>query len=120
MSLSKFQENGHTYYRLYFKCPVCFEQGKSTATSFWSHYDGVNCCCGDIYVGDNAFYKCKRCGYLSHVKNWGYKCPSHSNSAEELVVVGSAAIAGVISCASQMVTETGQLWLMQFMNNLGE
>lgn len=118
MALDNFQESGHTYFRLFFKCPVCFEAGRTTPSVYWSHYS--NNCYGDIYVGDNAFYKCKKCGHSSHVKDWGYNCPTHSNSADDFVKVGSAAIAGVLSCAGQLVTECGQQWFMEFMGNLGE
>ena len=116
MALNQIQENGVSYFQLYIACPVCFENGRNTPRSFWEHYN----CGGDIYIGENAFYKCKKCGHSSHVKYWGYNCPWHSGSPDEFVKAGSAAIAGVVSCAGQMVNECGQQWLMQFLANLGE
>ena len=116
MNLDKFQENGSTYFRLYIACPVCHEQGRNTPRSFWKHYN----CGGDVYVGDNAFYKCKKCGHSSHVQAWGYNCPQHASSPDEFVKAGSAAIAAVMSTAGQLVKECGQQWLLKYMSNLGE
>ena len=74
MNLDKFEEDGNTYFHLCISCPVCHDQGRNTERAFWSHYD--NNCHGDIYLGDNAFYKCKKCGHSAHVRKWGYNCPS--------------------------------------------
>lgn len=115
-TIDKFQENGVSYFKLCIACPVCNQEGRNTERAFWKHYN----CEGDIYVGDNAFYKCKKCGRSSHVREWGYNCPQHSNSPEEFVKAGSAAIASVMSCAGQMVSACGQQWLLKFMCNLGE
>ena len=116
--LTKMQEDGCTYFHLFISCPVCNDQGRNTPRSFWEHYD--NNCHGEIYVGDNAFYKCKKCGHSSHVKNWGYNCPSHSNSPDEFVKASSQALAGAVSTAGQMVNECGLPWLQKFLANMCE
>lgn len=118
MNLDKFEEDGNTYFHLCMSCPVCHDQGRNTERAFWSHYD--NNCHGDIYLGDNAFYKCKKCGSSSHVRKWGYNCPSHSNSPEEFVGASCQALAEAVSTAGQMVKESGLPWLQKFLANMGE
>ena len=119
--LKHFEENGVIYFPLYLRCPICWEQGKSSKPSYWKHAE--NNCHGDIYVGDNAHFKCKKCGQSSHVNNWGYRCPFHSDSSDFEIKVVPTAIANAIPIArsiSQMVTECGMAWLQRFMDNVGE
>ena len=117
MALDKFEEDEHTYYRLYCKCPVCLEEGKTTPTAYVKH--GNDNCLGDMYVGDNAFFKCIKCGCLSHVKNWIFEW--HDDGSAFLKSDSHGMIVHeVFSVVGQMVTETGQKWLMEFMDNLGE
>ena len=118
MTLSKFEENGRTYFQLYIGCPVCLERGTNTPRSYWTHGDAN--CNGDIYVGDNAYYKCSKCGRSSHVKNWGYNCPTHSSIPDEFVRVSAATLAKAIGTAAQMVTEVGLQWYQEFLKNMGE
>lgn len=114
MALEKFQENGFTYIHLYIRCPVCLDQGRHTKQSHWLHYN----CGGDIYVGDNAHYKCIKCGKSDHVRKWAYNCPSHSNSADDFVGASCQALASAISTAGQMTTALGVAWLQRFLANL--
>ena len=119
--LRRFEENGVVYFPLYLCCPICWEQGRYCKPSYWQHAE--NNCHGDIYIGDNAHFKCMKCGMTSHLKNWGYRCPSHSNSSGfeiRLLPVPIVSIIPIARSLSQMVTMTGQQWLMQFMNNVGE
>lgn len=117
MALNKFNEGGNTFFQLYISCPVCHDQGRNTERSFWRHAD--NNCNGDVYVGDNAFYKCRKCGQTSHVKNWAYNCPSHSSSPDEFVKASSQGLAQAVSTAGQMVQECGLQWLQNFLANMG-
>lgn len=114
MELEKFQENGYTYIRLYISCPVCIDKGRSTPHTFWTHYG----CGGNIYVGDNAHYKCTKCGKSDHVQKWAYNCPTHSNSPDEFVGASCQALASAISTAGQMTTAMGVAWLQRFLENL--
>lgn len=118
MALNSFSKNGISYFQLFISCPVCYDNGKNTPHSFWTHYD--NNCGGDIYLGENASYLCRKCGYGAHAMKWKYGCPEHSNMDDELSfkVATPAALAGVIACAGQMVTETGITWLQSFLANL--
>ena len=121
MNLDKFEEDGNTYFHLCISCPVCHDQGRNTERAFWSHYD--NNCHGDIYVGDNAHFKCKKCGQSFHIKNWGYCCPCHSNSSDfEMGIVPTAIDSGILVARSisQMVNDCGILWLQRFMDNVDE
>jgi hypothetical protein len=118
MSLSNFTKNGVTYFQLFISCPVCQDKGVNTEHSFWTHYD--NDCGGDVYLGENAFYLCKKCGKSAHAMKWRYGCPQHSNMDDELSFYSAtpAALASVVSCAGMLVTETGISWLTEFLKNL--
>ena len=121
-ALNKFQENGVTYFQLYIACPIDFEIGRNASCSFWKH--GDNECYGDIYVGDNAHFKCIKCGQSAHLKNCRFSCPEHSNSPGSFVSFrrGGASVSicwGLPGLAS-MVRFCGQQWLIQFIANLGE
>ena len=120
MSLNKFEDNGVTYFELYIRCPVCIGQGKTDLPIvYWRHAD--NNCSGDIYVGDNAFYKCRKCGSLDHVRTWKYRCPRHSNPSDnEFLGAEGWALTEAVTTAGQMVRDTGQAWLRRFLDNMGD
>ena len=117
MALNKYSKDGATYFQLFISCPVCQEEGRNTPHSYWTHAsDG-----GDIYVGENAYYQCKQCGHTKHVSAWKYGCPYHSGDSDEYVYKDlrtPAPLAAVMSCAGQLVTETGLPWLQNFKANL--
>ncbi len=118
--LKQFQEDGDTYFQLYIPCPMCDERGYFR--SFWTHYD--NNCHGDIYVGDNAYFKCVKCGYSAHVKDWRFLCPRHlpdwHGGFEMSAISNSTCIISVIGVVGQMASATGVAWLQKFLANMGE
>ena len=123
MAISKFEDNGVTYFRLYIRHP----DGSYSEPCFWRH--GDNNCLGDIYVGDNASYRCLKCGKTDHVRNWAYDCPTCYDSFDAFLknelsadakVVPFQNLAMLISTAAQMVKETGTGWLQRFFVNMGE
>ena len=117
MSLGKIHENGHTYFRLYICCPVCLDRGKrDVPIRYWTHYD--NNCHGDIYIGDDANFKCTKCGHVSHVENWKYSCPDHSGSSDDFVGASAAALAEAVATAGQLVQEAGLDWLQKVLASL--
>ena len=123
MSLKLFQEDGNTFCLLNTKCPVCLDQGRHTEELFWKH--GDNNCGGEIYVGNNAFYKCIKCGTSAHVRHWVHCCPSCSDSSDAFVKIGiqtcsPQTLALTLSIARRMVEECGLLWLQSFLANMGE
>ena len=65
-----------------------------------------------------------KCGYSAHVKNWTYTCPSCAGESGSEAILKSHPDGQdchyVFSMVGQIVTETGQKWLMEFMGNLGE
>ena len=86
--------------------------------SYWKHLD--NNCNGDIYVGDNAFFKCKKCGQSVHVSNCRYSCPVHSDTPDELVFFDGAdagSVSVTMSVAGRQVETAGMLWLRRFLEN---
>lgn len=115
--IDTFQENGITYYQLYMACPVDYSGSIVAPRSFWTH--GDDNCCGDVYVGDNAFYKCKKCGRSAHVMKCRYSCPVHSATPDELVFFDGATgcVAG-INVAGQMCEVAGIPWFQRFLENL--
>ena len=61
------------YFELHSSCPVCVTLGRTTPATKWSHAN----CGGTMLVSNLANYKCDKCGQISHVMNWKYRCPSH-------------------------------------------
>lgn len=120
MALDHFEDNGHTYFRLCCRCPVCWDCGRITKHSFWTHYDDD--CHGDIYVGDDAYFRCKKCGWSARVVDCGYACPAHSNSLGSFVRSRPAAIGPPAEFArivgSSLVVEAGFVWVQKFYENL--
>ena len=114
--LQKFSEGNATYFEVYMPCPVCNSRGVFTNQTHWLHHR----CGGTLYLGENAFYKCKQCGGYSHVKKWKYSCPTHSTEQEEFIGVNAAAFAATIAVAGAMTNEAGIAWLQEFLKNLGE
>ena len=121
LNLDSFQADGATYFRLYLSCPVCMKNGNPAEPSFWMH--GNDNCYGDIYVGDNAFFMCKKCGQSVHVSNCRYSCPVHSTTPEEIVFFNGAdadSFTATMSVAGQLVETAGMLWLRRFLENFSK
>ena len=119
--LAVIEENGYQYVQLYTSCPVCVDQGRFIPHAYWGH--GDDNCLGDIYVGDDACFKCAKCGRTSHVTNWTVNtdCPAHSSNYM-VNYVGEThqgmPPAQAISFAGQMSTLVGVGWLQRFLDNL--
>ena len=119
MVLNSFNEGGVTYYQLYIACPVDYSGCRSSIVRSFCMHGDYNCY-GDIYVGDNAFFKCKKCGQSVHVSNCRYSCPVHSNTPDELVFFDGAdarSVSVTMSVAGQMVEMADMLWLRRFLGN---
>lgn len=104
--------DGIDYFELVISCPACLSEGKNPPAVQWYHGD----CGGKMYVGDNAYYLCGNCNEKSHAKNWHYKCQSHFDykATDSVNLAKAAAIAG------QLTNKTGKLWLIKFLENLGD
>lgn len=114
-NIDSFKSGGDTYFRLFIKCPVCNERGENVPPSLWYH----NIDDGDVYIGDNAYYRCKDCGHSDHIMKWRYYCPNHSSSPDDFVeVTDKTVIADVVSAAGQLVTKAGIPWLQTLLKNL--
>ena len=118
MSINQFEENGDTYFQLFASCPVCHNQGRNAPRLFWTH--GDNNCHGDIYVGDNAYYKCRKCGQTSHVSKLMLSCPRCSNATNGIweLKAGSSDSSALIGFIGQMVQACGLPWLQKFIVNM--
>ena len=115
--IDSFSQGGNTYFRVYISCPVCLDLGKNTPQSYWVHADSN--CGGDLYMGENAYYLCKKCGISKHVMNWSYGCPNHSSGdTYEYIKATRQGLAQAVSTAGQMVSATGIAWLTSFLQNM--
>ncbi|KOR37980.1 hypothetical protein AM228_04140 [Planktothricoides sp. SR001] len=103
-----------TYYDLKIRCPACIADGESGgAVSQWYH----NNCGGKIQIGDDANYKCIKCNYSSHIKNWRY---AHEGYHTDYRPTTSAHFANAISTAGQVASVAGKQWLITLLENLGD
>lgn len=116
LNLDSFMEDSFTYFRLYISCPVCMTNGKPTEPSFWFHYD--NKCHGDIYIGDNAFCKCKKCGHSAGLGCCTFACPSHGGVSFSTTYHGITA--HDTSIVAQLVETTGIPWLKRCLSNMSK
>lgn len=116
--MDKINIGDNVYFEAYLACPVCFERGRNGGATYWEHH----ACGGQMYLGDDAQYYCKKCEQRSHVSKWKYGCPDHSNSDSgklDFQFASNATVAAVISCAGQLTTAAGVPWLQKFLNHLG-
>jgi hypothetical protein len=104
--------NMTTYFDVFIQCPACIsEKGYDpTPPGQWYH----NNCEGKIQLGDNAYYKCLKCGYSSHVKNWRYSCEKHTDYRPTT----AAHFSNAISISGQMTGKAGRQWLLTLLQNL--
>lgn len=117
--MESFQEGDVTYFKLKVSCPVCLEQGRQTKQSFWVHEGG---CGGDMFVGDNTHYHCKKCKEDKYVNQWEFGCPEHSGGSSYYMKIRPEGSTGStdIAVGGQMVTATGSKWLIRFLENMRE
>jgi len=108
---------------LHSSCPVCVVLGRTTPATKWIHAD----CGGTMLVSNLAHYKCDKCGLISHVMNWKYRCSSHApgfgNEMEYSPCSATALVEdmdAVISIAMSIATEAGLEWMQDFITNLRE
>jgi len=95
-------------------CPACIAEGKSGGIPRqWYHGGG---CGGRLEVGNNAYYRCTKCGYNSHVRGWSYSCDGHGDYR----MVSDSHLASAVSVASQLtISSRGKMWLLELLNNMG-
>jgi hypothetical protein len=100
-----------SYYTLYIQCPACLHEGKRPGpASNWYHVD----CGGTLEIGDDAYYRCKKCRYTSHVRYWRYSCRDHSSSFR---ATSSNHFASAVSITSQL-SHIDRRWLYTLLENL--
>lgn len=119
-NLKHFNLDGIEYFQLYIPCPVCLEKGWPTQPTYWLHGAIINGteCGGEMYVGENAFYYCKKCGRTEPVLNYGYSCPNHpknGDNGEYIQVQNGRYILNAMTVASQIcLTSTGRKFMRKF------
>jgi len=107
------------YFELHSSCPVCVVLGRTTPATKWTHAD----CGGTMLVSNLAHYKCDKCGRISHVMNWKYRCPSHGSgfgNEEEYSPCSATALVEALSTAMAITTKVGLEWMQDFITNLRE
>lgn len=118
MKSDKFEENGVWYVQLYVSCPTCQDEGRHSPNIFFVH-DG---CGGDMYIGDNATIKCKKCNVSHHIFKWQLGCQQCNNLSDgalyERKDETTMPLAEAMAIVGMMVTECGLSWAQTFMANL--
>lgn len=121
--LRYFEENGTTYWELYFQCPVCLQNGLSDVPlRYWVH--SSDDCSGNgnarIFIGDNGMYKCESCGHSSVIVLWKYHCPVHEEAGlgTYLSVTNVKTLAKTLSIAGMMVEDAGTQWLIRVLQEI--
>lgn len=110
--------HGVTYWRLYTKCPVCFNNARDVPSSFWYHKQ----CGGDIYIGNNAKLYCEKCGWSIHVAKAKFNCPIHCKCEEETVEPSTCLHYefGASNIGPSIICRAGIPWLKDFLKNYDE
>lgn len=118
MNFRHFCNDGADYFQLHIGCPVCIEHRIPTSPTNWTHgmADNGKECGGDMYIGDNGYYYCERCGDKELIANWAYKCPNpiHGQNGmnEYLSVTDGKFLANALIVAGQITADAGGLqWL---------
>lgn len=117
MDFKHFCNDGADYFQLYISCPVCLEHNVPTTPSYWTHgtTNTGSECGGDMYIGDNGYYYCERCGHMDLIVNWAYKCPNpihNQNGMDAYISVTDGKYIGkAISIAGQITGIAGIKWL---------
>lgn len=114
-NFAHFNNDGVDYFKLYIKCPVCLEHGWPTDFSHWYHHqtaDGRECG-GEMYLGDNGYYYCSKCGHTAPALTWKYGCPNHDTYGDErfLSIRDGKYIANSLSVSGQLTDKLGLIWL---------
>lgn len=125
MAFTHFGNDGVDYLKIYIKCPVCLEHGWPTEASYWYHDtdDYGNYCGGEMYLGDNGYYRCAKCGHTSPALIWKYCCPNHEQYGHDkyLSITDTKYIAGALSITGQLMlgdNDAGTEWLIKVSNAL--
>jgi hypothetical protein len=114
--MEKFEKGGVIYYPLHIACPVCREKGISMPIEYWHHAG----CDGLVFVGDDAYFICDKCGFKEFALHLKFQCPSCSESDDYYIQQGTGNLPEIIACTGCMLNEAGQQWLLKFFSNLGE
>ena len=105
------------YYQLYIACPICSWGARPSVPAYW-HHDN---CGGNMYIGDNGYYYCEKCGYTAPIIEWGYICADCQKCGHENVVIhDNLEHVGEALAVTGMVASTGAglKWLARVTNAL--
>lgn len=115
--LMYFEENGATYWQLYFQCPVCIQNGLTNVPlRYWEHAS----CGGTVFIGDNGMYKCDKCGHENVIVLWQYHCPVHEEAGlgTYVSVTNVKTLAKTLAIAGMMVEDAGIDWLQKVLTHI--
>lgn len=127
MDFKHFCNDGAEYFQLHISCPVCIEHHLPTTPTYWTHgkiADGTECG-GDMFIGDNGYYYCEKCGNKDLIVNWAYKCPNpiHGQNGmdEYLSITDGKYLANALIVAGEITTgPAGLKWLNRLTSALME
>lgn len=114
--IDKFEEDNILFVELYADHPFAFERNISSSAHYIKHADDE--CGGQIYIGDNAKFKCRKCNAVDHISKWKYINIEDGFNLSLTDGDPITTLVELMSFASQMTTDAGLPWLKKFMDNL--
>lgn len=103
-----------SYYDLVMRCPACIANGGSGGSpGQWYHGQ----CRGKIQIGDDAYFRCVRCGDRWHIRHSRYVCEEHESDYRSTT---QSHFASAIATAGQVTNTAGKRWLMTLLENMGD
>ncbi len=118
MTVESYKKGDVTYYRLLIKCPICRQRGKNVEPQFWFH-DIDN---GEIFIGDDAKYECKKCGMNESILFGDFLCTNCSESKDNYIHISETetetVFADIVAAAGEIVEVAGIPWLQTLLANM--
>ena len=115
-TVNSFVKDNVEYYQLYIACPICLREGRPSVPVYWHHsLDGY-----DMYIGDNGYYYCEKCGYTAPVIEWGYTCADCIGAGHEKAVKldDLKHLAEALAISGMVTHLAGMKWLTRVTNSL--
>lgn len=116
MAVESYKKGEATYYRLLVKCPICSQRGKNVEPLLWFHDIDD----GEIFIGDDAQYECKKCGMNESILFGDFLCTNCSESKNNYIHISEkeTVVANVVSAVGSLVEVAGIPWLQTLLQTL--
>ena len=97
---------------LYMPCPLCAHNSTTANSELWTHGGG---CGGTLYVDDNAYVHCSKCGKKAHISKMHMSC---SCGRHHYRIPSRDDIAAAVSFAKIGITSSSIKWYRNFVSHL--